>query len=458
MAMTKKQRRFENDRAIKEAVKDTLPVPVVTARKSAPFRWGPISEKQFAVLTWWKTAADRFDGIIGDGSIRSGKTVAFAFSFVEWSMTTFDGELFGIAGKTIGALRMNVVEPLKRILRSRSGYFVKESLQRNLLIVRYKGRTNTFELFGGKDEASKDTIQGRTLAGILFDEAPLMPESFVDQAIARCSIRGSKFWFTSNPEHPRHWFKIRFIDQAAEKRFLYLHFTMSDNLSLSPEIVKRYEALYIGTWRLRYVKGLWVAAEGAVYDMYSPTDNELDNWEGRKLTPDDRFVAVDYGTMNPCVFLDITLKAGVYCIEREYYFDSRAAGYQRTDAKYSTDMKDFLGVDRQRVRIVVDPSAASLIAALKGDGFKVEKAENEVLDGIRTVQLMMSERRLRISRTGCPRLLDEIGAYKWNPKASSSGQDAPVKEFDHAVDAMRYGVFTKEESLRRTVRFVDNPL
>lgn len=433
------------------------PDPPPHRLKAPPFRWTELSEKQFIALTWWRVAGDRFNGIIGDGSIRSGKTIAFSFSFVDWAMTSFDGELFGLAGKTIGALRQNVVEPLKRILKSRGGYIVKDSLQRNLLVIRRGDRMNTFELFGGKDEASASVIQGRTLAGMFFDEAQLMPESFVNQACARCSVKGSKFFFTTNPEHPRHPFKVHFIDQAKEKRFLYLHFTMADNLSLSPEIVRRYEALYVGTFRLRYVKGLWVAAEGAVYDMFDATENEFDGWEGKTLPVEDEFVAVDYGTANPCAFLHFTVRDGVYCIEREYYFSSRERGFQKTDSDYRRDLENFLGermMAKRNTRIIVDPSASSFIVELERSKFIVEKAENDVLDGIRAVQRAMAERRVKISRSKCPRLLDELASYRWNQKASERGQDEPLKEHDHACDAMRYGIFGREQRFSKQVRAV----
>lgn len=435
--------------------------------KTPPFRWSPISPKQFVVLSWWRIASDKFDGIIGDGAIRSGKTVVFALSFVLWAMETFENELFGITGKTIGSLRMNVVDPLKRILRSRGGFAVKDSMQRNLLVVRYRGRTNVFELFGGKDEASASMIQGRTLAGVLFDEVPLQPKSFVMQAIARCSVTGSKFWFVDNPEHPRHWFKKEFIDDAKKKRLLYLHFTMDDNLSLSAEIKARYESLYVGTFRLRYVKGLWVAAEGVVYDMYDATRNEFDDWDGKTAPIEERFVPVDYGTANPLAAYDVTIRRGVYCFERELYFSSREAGFQKTDSEYRLMFenffagaglgKAFVGMDKRRAPLIVDPSATSFIAEMNKAGFAVTKAENEVLEGIRTVQKGLAEGWIRISRSGCPRLLDEIGSYRWSPKASASGLDAPVKEDDHAADAMRYGVFTRESRTKNRITATGRP-
>ncbi len=107
-----------------------------------------------------------------------------------------------------------------------------------------------------------------TLAGVFFDEVALMPESFVNQATGRCSVKGSKFWFNCNPDGPYHWFKVNWIDKCAEKNILYLHFTMDDNLSLDEEIKARYRSMYVGVFFKRYIMGLWAAAEGIIYDMF----------------------------------------------------------------------------------------------------------------------------------------------------------------------------------------------
>ena len=183
-------------------------------KKKALFKWGPISKKQLQILTWWRAASPVWDRdiIICDGSVRSGKTIPMSLSFVEWAMTTFQDQEFGITGKTIGSLRRNVVTPLKKILNGR-GYRVQDKRTDKLLIVSKNGVTNTFECFGGKDEGSQDLIQGRTLAGLLSDEVALQPESFINQAIARCSVEGSKIWLNCNPEGPYHWFKLNFIDR-----------------------------------------------------------------------------------------------------------------------------------------------------------------------------------------------------------------------------------------------------
>ncbi len=233
------------------------------------FRFSPFSKKQLQILTWWlpESGVSDNDGIIADGAIRSGKTVSMALSFVIWAMESFNEQNFAMCGKTIGSFRRNVLTVMKQMLRSR-GYTLTDHRADNLIEITKGNITNYFYIFGGKDERSQDLIQGITLAGIFFDEVALMPESFVNQGTGRCSVEGSKFWFNCNPDTPAHWFKKEWIDKQEEKNLLYLHFTMDDNRSLAEDIKRRYRGMYSGVFFKRYIQGLWVAAEGVIYDLF----------------------------------------------------------------------------------------------------------------------------------------------------------------------------------------------
>lgn len=169
--------------------------------KKQVFKFQPFSKKQRKVLNWWcdNSPVKDADGIIADGAIRSGKTISMCLSFVMWSMSNFDGQNFGMCGKTIGSFRRNVLFWLKLMLRSR-GYSVTDHRADNLLVVSRGDVENFYYIFGGKDERSQDLVQGITLAGVFFDEVALMPESFVNQATGRCSVDGSKMWFNCNPD------------------------------------------------------------------------------------------------------------------------------------------------------------------------------------------------------------------------------------------------------------------
>ena len=198
------------------------------------------SDKQAKVMTWWANEAisKKYNAVIADGSIRSGKTMSMSLSFVLWAMTNFDGCNFAVCGKTVGSCRRNVIKPLLDMIRKR--YVIQDKRSENLIVIQKGERYNYFYLFGGKDESSQDLIQGITLAGVMLDEVALMPRSFVEQALGRCSVTGSRFWFNCNPDNPYHWFYQEWIQKADEKKALYLHFTMDDNLTLSEEVKSRY--------------------------------------------------------------------------------------------------------------------------------------------------------------------------------------------------------------------------
>lgn len=395
---------------------------------SAPFRFKPFSRKQKQLLTWWlpESGVSDAEGIIADGAIRTGKTVCMSLAFVQWAMDSFDGMNFAMCGKTVGSFRRNVLSVLKQIMISR-GYELSDKRSENLVIISRGEITNYFYIFGGKDEASQDLIQGITLAGVLLDEVALMPRSFVEQATGRCSIEGSKFWFNCNPQGPMHWFKTEWIDKAEEKNMLYLHFVMDDNLSLSEVIKARYRSMYTGVFFSRYILGEWVLAEGLVYSFGE--DNITDE------TPKgaEYYISVDYGTLNP-------FSAGLWSVIgskavriKEYYYDGRKKQKQLTDEEYC-DAIEKLSEGYDIKRVIIDPSAASFIAALRKRKFHVQQANNEVLDGIRRTAVYLRDGNIKIHRS-CVDSIREFGLYRWDEKAT---EDRVIKENDHAMDDIRY--------------------
>lgn len=411
-----------------------------------PFKFEPFSNKQLKVLTWWLPTSPVHDKdmIIADGSVRSGKTVSMSLSYVQWSMSMFNGENFGMSGKTIGSFRRNVLNPLKRMLKALK-YKVKDHRADNMVEISKNGKTNFYYIFGGKDERSQDLIQGITLAGMLFDEVALMPESFVNQATARCSVDGAKLWFNCNPEGPYHWFNTEYIEKFDDKNAIYLHFTMDDNLSLSENVKSRFRHMYSGVFFKRYILGLWVMAAGAIYDMF---DEEKHVVKADTLPKqfEKLWIACDYGTGNATVFLLQGRTDNKFYTISEYYYDSRKVGRQKTDIEYAADMNIFIADNQQYLHgrkptIIVDPSAASFIAQLRKDGHTVKGAQNSVLDGIRWVSSLLSEMKYFISET-CTNTIKEKHSYIWDEKAQDRGEDKPVKQEDHAVDAERYGLYS----------------
>lgn len=419
--------------------------------KVVSFKFEPFSNKQMKVLTWWMQNSPHCDkdAIICDGSVRAGKTIVMSLSYVIWATETFDGENLGMAGKTIGALRRNVIHPLKRMLRGR-GYKVQDHRAENYLTISRNGKSNDFYLFGGKDERSQDLIQGITLAGMFFDEVALMPESFVNQGTARCSVENAKLWFNCNPEGPYHWFKLGWIEKIQEKNALHLHFTMEDNHSLSPRVRERYMRMYTGVFFKRFILGLWVLAEGIIYDMFDETIHVINCPREHQ----EYGVAIDYATASVMTFgLYGITDEKVYLI-KEYYWDAKKTGRQKTDGEFAEDFKKFLG-DINPKNIFLDPSAASFKAELRKKGFQqVRDADNDVINGIRLVANFISSGRFFVDRS-CKDTRKEFSSYAWDPKAQQRGEDKPIKETDHGMDRNRYFLasrFGKPKAMAVTAR------
>ena len=391
------------------------------------------SPKQLKVLTWWLpgSPSEHYDGIICDGAVRSGKTLCMTVSFVSWAMSEFNSAQFAICGKTIASVRRNITSPIMAVLSS-LGFVCEEKLSRNHIEISAFGHKNTFYLFGGRDESSASLIQGITLSGVLLDDVALMPRSFAGQAVARCSAEGAKLWFSCNPDHPMHWFHEEWIKKAKEKNCLYIHFTMRDNPSLSPSTLARYERLYTGVFRERFIFGKWIAAHGSVYPMFS---------EERHVVPlPDTFekycVSCDYGTVNPSSFGLWGLNGGVWFRISEYYYDSGKTGIRRTDGEHYEGLKALIG-DRDIDCVIVDPSAASFIEYIRREGeYRVIPAKNDVLDGIRRVQDALRCGKILFSAQ-CRDTVREFGLYRWNEKSAG---DSVIKENDHAMDDIRYFV------------------
>lgn len=391
-----------------------------------------LSKKQRLTMKWWCSPEYReLDAIICDGAVRSGKTLSMSLGFVFWAGSTFSGGAFALCGKTVTSLRRNVVTPMLPMLKE-LGCVCTEKVSRNYIDISFSGRTNRFYLFGGKDEGSAALIQGMTLSGVFFDEVALMPRSFVEQALARCSVAGSKMWFNCNPDNPSHWFYNEWIKKADEKRALYLHFTMDDNPSLSKNLKRRYERLYSGSFYERFVLGKWTASQGVIYPMF-----DRENHVFSEIPTCERFViSCDYGTVNPSSFGLWGLCNGVWYRLKEYYYSSKKEGASRTDEEHYAALEE-LAENRKIERVIVDPSAASFIECIRRHArFRVVKADNDVVTGIRHVCTALRQNKLMFHES-CTDILREFGLYSWNEK---TGTDAPIKENDHAMDDMRYFV------------------
>lgn len=420
----------------------------------AVFKFKPFSKKQRKVLNWWccSSPVRDYNGIIADGAIRSGKSVAMSLGFVIWAMSEFSACNFAMCGKTIGSFRRNVLFWLKLMLRSR-GYSVSEQRTENLVIVRRGSIENYFYVFGGKDERSQDLIQGITLAGVFFDEVALMPESFVNQATGRCSVDGSKFWFNCNPGSPAHWFKTGWIDTRRDKRLLYLHFTMDDNLSLTEAVKERYRGMYTGVFFKRYILGEWKSAEGVIYRQFAddPERFILDGVpEGRASTADIFIgtMGLDFGgngSAHAGCLVGITRGYRSIVVLDEYYRKEIITPGTLTD-----DVCGFVQRSQGQCRapsIWCDSAETVLIKGIRTEVFarripvEVRNArKGEIIDRIRLCDMLMSQGRFFVLRR-CRHTIAALSEAVWDSKSPTKDRrlDDGTTNID-SLDALEYAL------------------
>lgn len=424
----------------------------------AVFRFRPFSKKQRKVLNWWcrSSPVRDYNGIIADGAIRSGKSVAMSLSFVIWAMSEFEACNFAMCGKTIGSFRRNVLFWLKLMLRSR-GYSVSEQRTENLVIVRRRNVENYFYVFGGKDERSQDLIQGITLAGVFFDEVALMPESFVNQATGRCSVDGSKFWFNCNPGSPSHWFKTGWIDKRQDKRLLYLHFTMDDNLSLSEAVKERYRGMYTGVFFKRYILGEWKSADGVIYRQFAddPERFILDE------VPADIIIGtmgLDFGgngSAHAGCLVGITRGYRSIVILDEYYRKEVIDPGTLTD-----DVCGFVQRSQAQVRaasIWCDSAETTLIKGIRTEVFarhipvEVRNArKGEIIDRIRLCDMLMSQGRFFIMRR-CRHTIAALSEAVWDSKSPT--KDRRLDDGSTNIDSLDALEYALEPHANRLIEF-----
>jgi PBSX family phage terminase large subunit len=410
---------------------------------------------------------------IWEGSVRSSKTVGSLIRWTQYVRDAPDGPLL-LTGKTERTAHRNIIDPLMNMLGQRRCHYNVGTgeltmLDRKIFVV------------GANDERAQDKIRGLTLAGAYVDEISTMPESFFSMLLTRFSVEGAMLFGTTNPEGPRHWLKVNWLDRAClhvrgdgqvavqplgdvldgtgAMRLHRFSFRLTDNPYLPPGYLDMVQRQYTGLWRRRFIDGEWVAADGVIYDNFDHQRHVV-----QTLPPILKWLSlgIDYGTSAPFAALLIGVGADnrLY-VCGEYRYESALHRRTKTDGEYSAELSAWLdtfpipdsepqlyGVRPQWT--CVDPSATSFITQLYRDGrLTPTQANNSVLDGIRLVSMLIGLDRLRV-HASCTGLLGELPGYVWDPKATEKGEDAPYKDQDHSADALRYGLATTE-ALWRTL-------
>lgn len=388
-----------------------------------------------------------------EGSVRSSKTICSLLAWLLFVRTGPAGNL-AMIGRTERTLKRNIIDPLVDMLGPKRCRYIAGSGELWLL-----GRR--IYIVGANDARAQEKLRGLTLVGAYIDEVTVIPEPFWSMLLSRLSVDGARLYGTTNPDNPNHWLMRDFLRRARvwlqhdgtvaiDPKGLDLarfSFRLADNPTLSAAYLAALAQEFTGLWRKRFIEGLWVLAEGAIYDTFDSNPGgphvvttlpDIDEW----------VLAVDYGTINPFVALLLGLGTDdrIY-VAREWRWDSKAKRRQLTDAQYSTELRSWLptlrpglGTRPDPTHQIIDPSAASFIAQLYRDNWVgVTGADNTVADGLRSTASLLAGDRLKI-HASCTGLIEEIGGYVWDEKAAQAGEEKPLKIADHGPDALRYGV------------------
>lgn len=376
-----------------------------------------------------------------EGAVRSGKTFASLIAFFDAVAKAPGSGLVIIAGRTLQTIERNILEPMMdRALFGALAASVTHT--RGSSIARILGRD--VHLIGAADARAEEKLRGLTACLAMLDEATLVPEAFWNQLLARLSVPGARLLATTNPGSPAHWLKTKFVDRAKEIGLASWRFTLDDNPSLTPEYIAALKAEQTGLFYRRNILGEWVAAEGAIFDMWDP-DIHVTPWED--LPPIARYVGVgiDYGTTNAtsAVLLGQD-RTGAYWAVDEFRYDPALQARRLTDQQLATKLRTWLlgkhtPHDSEPLipTLAVDPAAASFKVELTNMGLPVVNADNDVTAGIRVVASMLGAGQLNVTDR-CTGVINEAPGYSWDPKATEKGQDAPIKTADHSLDALRY--------------------
>lgn len=400
---------------------------------------------------------------IFEGSIRAGKTFSWLLLMLEAIANAGPVGAIIIVGKNRDAVYRNVFEPLETV-PALAAFATQVRYRQGAATARIFGRT--VHVVGANDSTSSKKIQGMTVQLAFCDEVTVLDHDFFKQLLGRMSVEGARLYGTTNPDSPAHWLKKDYLDRIGVlddfgepvlPDWYRLHFTLDDNPSLTEKYKRSIKSEYTGLWYRRFIKGEWVAADGAVYDMWDEP-NHVVPWEKLPRMTEILGCGIDYGTTNAttCLMLGLGVDRRLYLVD-EWRYQARNDATRWTDAKLSQELRAWL--DRPHLPydnahghgpLIVDPAAASFRVQLREDGKPTHPAENDVLYGIRTVSTLLATGNLLVSDR-CTGFIDEASAYSWDPVATAAGLDAPIKVNDHSLDGARYAVASTERLWRRYV-------
>lgn len=383
------------------------------------------------------------------GAVRAGKSHS-TYLLIPRRLKTLPEGRRAIIGKTETTIIRNVIDPLQDLVGEK---YVSDIQGRKREVVIFGKK---FYVIGANDARATKKLQGTGFQYVVGDEITTWPEEFFRMLKSRLDKKNAKFDGTCNPEGPYHWLKRDIIDKQNELDVFHQHFTIDDNPFLSKDFVTQLKKEYSGVWYQRYIEGLWVLAEGLVYDMYNE-DNLLEPQEAHNMNYKREWIGVDYGTTNDTVFELVRLgHDNILYVVDEYRWGEKSQGVPKTDVTLADDLEKFINRNNANPEwIFVDPSAKSFITEVYSRAqrfapfYRVTGANNDVLNGIQKVSSLLGANKLKVNKE-LEDLNREFHSYSWDKKAEARGEDKPLKEFDHGLDALRYVI----NGIPRVVEYV----
>lgn len=398
-----------------------------------------LTEKQKEFFSDWKHGRLKRINIL-EGSVRSGKTYSSLIMWALWLATRPESGKYLMVGKTLTTLKRNCLEPLAEMLG-------KEHMQFSTPAKRAVIFGRNVDLEGAANAASENKIRGITLGGAYADELTLIPRDFFVMLLSRLSTPGAMLFGTTNPDSPRHWLKADYLDNP-QLDLYRIRFLLDDNTTLPADYIANLKKEYTGVFYRRFILGDWVAAEGAVYPMFEQKRHVSDTVPELRM----HWIAADYGHTNPTAFLRLASgEDGRIWVLDEYYHMADKTG-AKSPKQYARDMQAFAEKGPAPDVVVIDPSAEGFMLQLREDApqLRIRRADNAVLEGIQLVASAIDAGALMI-HPRCRHLIDELMGYTWDPKAQERGEDRPLKQNDHACDALRYGLMAYRRDINRRV-------
>lgn len=387
-----------------------------------------------------------------DGAVRSGKTLNIIQKIPQIFDWIGNENLKVFSGYSKNTVRNNVLIELKPFIENYLGGTVKYNSASGEMEIHLWGKTYPCLVVGGGDSDSVASIQGGTWDFWYANELPQHHYRFYNMALSRLTPAYARAFADSNPESSNHWLYREKIkpylegDKNVRDVFEYWHFTMKDNANLSDTFINNQEKLYQGAFRARKIDGLWIIADGLVYDTFNRNKHVIQKEQLIEKVNHNEiaeyFLGVDWGWNHPtaCLLLGID-RNGVYYILDELYASKIEAEsvihwIEEKQKEYGRFFS-FANCDNAR------PEQNDRLR--KQTNLIIYEEKPRVEDSLSLVRSLINYDRLLVCET-CKAVLNEFETYRYPSEndqegAVSENSDLPLKINDDCMDALRYALF-----------------